>query len=192
MSTPKKSSKTSKSTQANPKKKPIRFKATSFDNFKALFLKSGQAQLSGVAMEGDPKINKLLELLISEKSENSDYFYANVFRFALTLNRSTYLFFEDPSDGYRSYLSEIFQVTGFRLHNHFKPLLVNVEESETYNHDVFKLLCRRTGHLICEIGTDNTDDYYPSCVAFFDASVLETAQLDNLPQAQASRTKMRL
>ena len=67
---------------------------------------------------------------------------------------------EDEDDGYRSYLESIPVVYNKGIF-HNKPI-VNVYYEEDDEHSYFK---DETGHIWLEIGTDNTEDYYP-CFVF--------------------------
>lgn len=90
------------------------------------------------------------------------------------LGPTTYSMYEDPDDGYRSHLGKI-EVDQHEITNTFAPCVV-VCTHHTITHgqyengkavDILEIRCAETGKLIIEVGTDNTDDYYPSCVMSF-------------------------
>lgn len=92
------------------------------------------------------------------------------------LGPTTYSMYEDPDDGYRSHLGTI-EVDKHEIKNTFAPCVVKVTHrtsrpntwddiSETAV-DILEIRCAETGKVIIEVGTDNTDDYYPSCVMSF-------------------------
>lgn len=76
-----------------------------------------------------------------------------------------YVAVEDPEDGYRSSMKEIFLSTE-KMKNEFKGQKV----VGTYQGDERKVIefrSEKTRKVVLEIGTDNNDEYYPSFVAFF-------------------------
>ena len=86
------------------------------------------------------------------------------------LNGTVYIAVEDPSDGYRSSLDELLVQKGAKLSNVFpKCRVVGVlRHRSRYNScEILELIDATTGKVVLEIGTDSTDDYYPSFVASF-------------------------
>jgi hypothetical protein len=100
-----------------------------------------------------------------------------------TLNDITYVAMEDDNDGYRSAMEEIkladnvideisdkvIRSAPKQLQNRFKPVQV-LCVMRLYGRDGCYILdCYDviTGKLVLSIGTDNTDDYYPSFVSDF-------------------------
>ncbi len=90
------------------------------------------------------------------------------------LDQTTYLVFEDPSDGYRSNAGPILSYTGgayelgysdygSRLHHLKEPVLCTHRTSGQYGgtDDVLEVRSKETGAVIFEVGTENVDDYYP-------------------------------
>ena len=71
---------------------------------------------------------------------------------------------EDPSDGYRSCLQDIVEVPG-PVSNTFAPCRVLARMHE--NDDVLECLDVVTGKIVLEVGTGNSNDYYPYYVANF-------------------------
>lgn len=97
----------------------------------------------------------------ADKSYNEDY---NVVRFVL--DNKTYKAIEDPSDGYRSYLQDLV-VTNEIISNTFSPQEVfgKMKDDDKYSiNDTIQFVDVVTGKIVLEVGTDNTDDYYPYCV----------------------------
>ena len=85
------------------------------------------------------------------------------------LNGTVYTAIEDPSDGYRSCMDKIF-VSKDEITNAFPAVQVLGRMKEpTYGsvNDTLELIDVVTGKVVMEVGTDNTDDYYPSFVSAF-------------------------
>lgn len=115
----------------------------------------GEHELSGVDMTK-----------LAEKGEwNDDYASVCVF----VLDGRTYTATEDPDDGYRSCMRSL--VEGGEVMNRFPPqrVLCSMRTEGAYGSKDETLVMRDavTGKEVLEIGTDNTDDYYPSFVANF-------------------------
>ena len=84
------------------------------------------------------------------------------------LDGITYKAVEDSDDGYRSYLKEL-EVSFEKISNTFPPQKVIGKMKENYDYvcntdDVIQFLDVVTEKIVLEIGTGNTDDYYPYCV----------------------------
>jgi len=82
------------------------------------------------------------------------------------LDSKTYKAIEDLSDGYRSYLANL-EVTSEEITNVFSPQEVVGKMMEDNTHcvnDVIQFIDTTTGKTVLEIGTENTDDYYPYCI----------------------------
>ena len=90
------------------------------------------------------------------------------------MDGKTYTAIEDPSDGYRSYLSGITVQDG---HSELlkgasaigRKVVATHEDSEPdgeyeRGRDLLTITDAETGHVWLVIGTKNTDDYYPYCV----------------------------
>ena len=93
----------------------------------------------------------------------ADYWHqdASVIRFRL--DGVVYVATEDPDDGYRSSLKEIIIQENDRVTNEFPPVKV----VGTMKHDILILKNVENGKVVLEVGTDNSDDYYPSFVSYF-------------------------
>jgi hypothetical protein len=91
-----------------------------------------------------------------------------------TLDRTTYLVFEDLDDGYRSHAGPILSYEGaaYELGYDGYGSPVYIREKVICSHrtngeysgeaDVLEMRSAETGALVFAIGTENTDDYYPS------------------------------
>lgn len=109
----------------------------------------------------------------TEKAANKWEDDANACRFRL--DGTIYCAVEDPSDGYRSSMREIFVVKGdVDMENTFPPVKVvgryKDRKGSSYSSrecDILELVDVVTGEVVLEVGTDRTDDYYPSFVTFF-------------------------
>jgi len=75
---------------------------------------------------------------------------------------------EDESDGYRSYLESVIELLG-PCQNRFAAEPVNVVEgAEGYTgFEGFSAISVRTGKPVLVVGTEYSDDYYPSCILSF-------------------------
>lgn len=76
----------------------------------------------------------------------------------------SYEVWEDPSDGYRSYLGEIYESDSLPayLFPVSVPVVCHMDDSECS-----EILCVRdalNGEIIMRIGTDYSEDYYPQCI----------------------------
>lgn len=85
-----------------------------------------------------------------------------------TLDGKTYLAVQDPSDGYRSCMQHCI-ITKEKPKNKFKAVEVfGIMKPEGYNKsEVIQFYDTETAKVVLEIGTDNSDDYYPSWVAYW-------------------------
>jgi|ERR1051325_1448921 hypothetical protein len=92
----------------------------------------------------------------------------NVNVFLVRLGDKTYKFSEDPDDGYRSYLSTVF-VVDTEVSYKFPPQKVYAamkprDESDYYDHEILQFFDAENHELVLEVGTDDVEDYYPTCV----------------------------
>lgn len=120
--------------------------------------------------------------------------YDNASVVAFRLNDRFYLAVEDPSDGYRSMLRclKSRKATKADIKNKFGPIKVQASirtGTDGRAADILWLQEVQTGELILEVGTDNTDDYYPSFVGNFDAAALTRAMKVVNPAAVARAKK---
>lgn len=109
----------------------------------------------------------------------------NVCRFRL--NGTVYVVIEDPSDGYRSSMREIKVAPKAEMVNVFPPvqvLAIHRDRSRYDAADILALYDVTTAKPVLEVGTDNSDDYYPSFVANFQPENMAS----NAAEAQAAPT----
>ena len=101
--------------------------------------------------------------------------WAQVCRFRL--DGITYAVIEDPDDGYRSSMKEI-AISTNTLTNIFPSIRVlgrhRIAGAYGDPADVLELIDMKTGKVVLEVGTDKTDDYYPSFVSAFHPEAMAT------------------
>lgn len=115
----------------------------------------GKHKLSGVDFENES----------IKRYEWLDLEDCQVVRFCL--DGKTYMAVEDPSDGYRSRMQHCL-VVNEKPKNRFKAVEVYgvMKGKENYSeNDVIQFYDTETNKIVLEIGTSNSDDYYPSWVA---------------------------
>lgn len=94
------------------------------------------------------------------------------------LDGIVYVAIEDPSDGYRSNMRDIVVANDVRMVNEF-PAVEVVGRMRTRSEygdvdDVLELVDAYTDRVVLEVGTGNTDDYYPYFVASFHPEAMAT------------------
>lgn len=108
--------------------------------------------------------------------EKGEYDYEPPNTCVFVLDGDSYTVTEDPSDGYRSSMRSL-QKGGVEVSNRFPAcrVLGSMRTAGEYNQvdDVLEFRDLVTGKLVLEIGTANTDDYYPYYVANFDPTAME-------------------
>lgn len=82
------------------------------------------------------------------------------------LDNKTYCAAEDPDDGYRSSMKYLVESKS-KVKNKFTSCKVLVKKSTEDNSDILEFIDVNTGLIVLEIGTNNTDDYYPYWVGSF-------------------------
>lgn len=96
--------------------------------------------------------------------------YENCEMMRFRLDGIIYLAIQDPEDGYRSSMDKIV-ISETPMKNTFQPQRVigRLRTKGTYSQvdEVLELIDVHTGKTVLEIGTANTDDYYPYFVATF-------------------------
>ncbi len=94
------------------------------------------------------------------------------------LDGVTYVAMEDPSDGYRSSMDDLTVLADARMENVFPAIRVSgrhrIKGDYSQIDDVLELVDMVTGKVVLEVGTTNTDDYYPSYVACFSPENMAT------------------
>lgn len=86
------------------------------------------------------------------------------------LDGTSYLIFEDPDDDYRSSAGAVLSFTGdpYELGGNIWPERLEMPVLCSMEGDgggVLTMRDRKTGAVVFEVGTDNSDDYYPSYIA---------------------------
>lgn len=87
--------------------------------------------------------------------------------FTFILDGVIYTAIEDNNDGYRSAMDEL-KVNEFVCNNIFEPIQVlgiYIDKSGGYDEADLLHLYGMNGKLLLEVGTSNSDDYYPSFVS---------------------------
>lgn len=100
------------------------------------------------------------------KTYGDNFEDASVIRFRL--DGTVYTAIESPDDDYRSSMDKIF-AEECEIKNAFPPIKVTARKKPDDGHvsDTLELVDSATGKVVVEVGTDNTDDYYPSFVSAF-------------------------
>ena len=120
----------------------------------------------------------------SVKKTYGDY-YEDCELIRFRLNGTIYTAMEDPSDGYRSCMESLIVSPDAEMKNVFQPVqVVGRKKPNGYGtNDTLELIDVVTGKVVLEVGTDNSDDYYPSFVAaFFPANMVTNAAVSPSPQ----------
>lgn len=105
-----------------------------------------------------------------EETDKSSYSYgedANCVSFIL--DGVTYTATEDPNDGYRSSMKSL-EIDKYAVKNIFPEVEVfgKMKANEEYSvNDTIQFVNTKNGEVVLEVGTDNTDDYYPCFVGNF-------------------------
>jgi len=90
-----------------------------------------------------------------------------------TLDGVTYRATEDPNDGYRSMFDEL-KIVNTYLPNTFTPVEVEVRLRHSESEYILEFVDVLSNLVVMELGTNNTDDYYPYCVLYWDPKNLFT------------------
>lgn len=96
---------------------------------------------------------------------------ANCIRFRL--DGIIFVATEDPDDGYRSSMDDI-QVdpSDAKIKNVFPGVQVLCRMSGKHNTVILEVVNLKNNKLVLEVGTDDTEDYYPSFVSSFNPEAL--------------------
>lgn len=154
-----------------------------------ILLSSDDVYLSGWASEGDPLLKKAETL--SEKSD-SQYFEPPSVVGGLCLNNLAFVFWCDPDDGYRSYLTDVLVFPGQQFATVFSPVPVQVVASEEaqewgdpQNPTLVNLIATDINKSVAQLGTDYDDSYYPTGIFYLNPQNLDEA----VPLAQRRTLK---
>jgi hypothetical protein len=110
------------------------------------------------------------------------YWEDNANALLFVLDDVAYRAVEDPQDGYRSCLNSIEVVDASLLTTRFKPhrVVVSYIDKDVDPADLLRFTDVVTGAVVLEVGTRNTEDYYPWFVAEYDPTGLAA----NKPQTR--------
>lgn len=106
----------------------------------------------------------------SEQVKTWGNYFENCQVMRFRLDGNIYVAIEDPEDGYRSCMRDLAIAEDELMKNVFVPTKVigRYKDRVFYNEsDILELVDVGTGKVVLEVGTDYTDDYYPSFVASF-------------------------
>lgn len=109
----------------------------------------------------------------SIKSWGDSYEDCQVCRFRL--DGVVYSAVEDPDDGYRSHMRDLVVNENSTMTNVFEgqEVLCRYRDKSEYDtDDVLELVDTTTGKVVLEVGTRNTDDYYPWFTATFNPEAM--------------------
>jgi hypothetical protein len=123
------------------------------------------------------KDGAVLTAVKDEQVEGKSKYSGDFNRFSFCLNGKTYSADEDPDDGYRSYCSSI-EVSDEALPEAFLcEVKGRMADDGSYEvNDVLELVDVKTGWVVLEVGTANTDDCYPYCVQRFNPTAMAVNQ----------------
>ena len=82
------------------------------------------------------------------------------------LDNTVYLAIENPDDGYRSFCEDLVtEDVPCKIHIPDVLVLCSMKDDNKYEkNDILVLTDCETGKTVLEVGTANTDDYYPYCI----------------------------
>lgn len=101
--------------------------------------------------------------VVDRKLDKPTYFTTQTSAIYFTLDGVTYVAIEDSDDGYRSMLDDI-QISDTAPLSSFETVEVTITWQKDKMH-IIQMVDNANGKVILEIGTDYSDDYYPSFVA---------------------------
>lgn len=148
-----------------------------------LMLSSDTMNLSGWASEGDP-LFKTLETIVDQHVEKSYYEETSSLVGGVCINDVVIVFLHDPSDGYRSYLSQALVVPNKKLTTAFSPVPIRAVPVDTQDWDkpqkpdestLLNFVALDIDKSVLQMGTSYHDSYYPNSVLYLDAQVLDEA-----------------
>lgn len=91
----------------------------------------------------------------------------------LILNGISFSFIEDPDDGYRSTLDSVIVGEFQEIENTFPPIKVYFTHVDEEQEHMIYGYVNTMDKYILRIGTDHTDDYYPTYTAEWNPKILE-------------------
>lgn len=143
-----------------------------------LLLSSDNLYLSGWAGEADPLLEKA-ETFAEANDEGSCY-HPPIVVGGLYLNGLAFVFWCDPDDGYRSYLTDVLVFPHQKFTTMFSPVPVQAvvaKDIEDFgeNSALLHLMATDINQSVAQFGTDYSDSYYPTGIFYLDAQTLNEA-----------------
>lgn len=96
------------------------------------------------------------------------------------LDGVAYQALEDESDGYRSSMESLTIVDAKDVTNRFPPCVVRGQMGGGSQSEILYLVSVESGQNVIEVGTDNSDDYYPNFVGNFDPTAMPVNRLSRV------------
>lgn len=145
-----------------------------------LLLSSDNLYLSGWAGEGDPLLAKAETL--GEVNDEGSCFHPPMVVGGLCLNDLAFVFWCDPDDGYRSYLTDALVFPHQKFATMFSPVPVQAvaaeevqEWGDPQNPSLLNLIATDIQKSVAQWGTDYDDSYYPIGIFYLDTQTLNEA-----------------
>lgn len=122
---------------------------------------------------------ELKDLVGNKKLDAVDFtsiegFYGNCNIIKFRLDGIVYYAMEDEEDGYRSSMKYITVLDSYDVKNIFPAIDVICTYNGEYVSDLLSIYDAETREIVLEVGTDNTDEYYPFFVARFSPEAMIT------------------
>lgn len=144
-------------------------------------------QIELLSLIGEHVLDAVDTSVESTKRTYGDY-YEDCELVRFRLDGKVYTAIEDPSDGYRSSLGSLILSPNDEMRNVFPPVrvLVRKKDDDRYGNtnETIQFIDLVTGKTVLEIGTDNSDDYYPSFVGSFSPENMATNATSAVGQGQ--------
>lgn len=153
-----------------------------YDTFQLTMETYGPWMISGVGGEGDPNIVRLVKAINHEyktiASRGHNFLHPESEALgAVTIGGATVAFFLDPSDGYRSTMDYVWVSPALALRTQIPPMEVDIQSEmrKTERLPLLGFISVDTGKTLVRVGTENSDDYYPSAIFSADARAINEA-----------------
>lgn len=125
-------------------------------------------------------VHKLSGVQFGVYTDDNLYYGTTTQQLFLVLNGETWVFTEDPNDGYRSMLRDrVSRADDVNIINRFPDIRVaaimrqitDEDDDDSYGYletcEILDMIDLRSGKRVVSLGTGNTNDYYPYCVMKF-------------------------
>ena len=123
-------------------------------------------KLSDIFIHGKTYLLSGVSEYVLRADETENFFDQDATNIAFIIDGKGYVAHEDPDDGYRSMLGELRSFSVDNILNKFEPVEIYAEFSYAEK-ELVKLYDCQTKKIVLELGTDNSDDYYPCFVGSF-------------------------